>query len=107
MERPLFPPLFSMIAGLSCGLLLTRFVPESIILPLLAAALCAVFAKNRAPFQITVSILLFCAANISLKPFLFPDLQPAHIARNCSDEPVVIEGVIDSRPETTEHGFRL
>lgn len=107
MERPLFPPLFSMIAGLSCGLLFTRFVPESYILPLLAAALCAILIRHRTPFLITVSLLLFCASNISLKAFLIPDLQPAHIARNCSDEPVVIEGVIDSRPEATEHGLRL
>jgi competence protein ComEC len=96
-----------MISGLSCGLLSTRFVPEFLILPLLTAALCVVFSRNRTPFLIAASLLLFCAANISLKPFLHPNLQPAHIANNCSDEPVVIEGVIDSRPELTEHGFRL
>jgi competence protein ComEC len=107
MERPLFFPLFAMIAGLSSGLLFTRFVPESLILPLLAAALCAVLSRHRTPFLITVSLLLFCAANNSLKPFIFTDLQPENIARNCSDEPVVIEGVIDSRPEAAEHGFRL
>jgi competence protein ComEC len=107
MERPLFFPLFSMIAGLSCGLLFAWVVPEALILPLLAAALCAVLSRNRTPFLIFVSLLLFCAANISLRPFLLPDLQPTHIASNCSDQPVVIEGVIDSRPEATEHGFRL
>ena len=107
MERPLFIPLFSMIAGLSCGLLFAWFVPEALILPLLAAAFCVALSRKRASFLVSISLLLFCAANISLRPFLLPDLQPSHIARNGSDEPVIIEGVVDSRPEATEHGFRL
>jgi competence protein ComEC len=107
MERPLFIPLFSMIAGLSTGLLTGRFVPPLLCAPLLLLALYAVFIKRRTPFQITVSLLLFCAANLSLKPFLLPDLSPAHISRNCSDAPVLLEGVIDSRPEKEEHGYRL
>jgi competence protein ComEC len=96
-----------MIAGLSVGLLTGRFMPSLIYAPLLLLALCAVFIKHRAPFQLTVSLLLFCAANVSLKPFLVPDLSPAHIASYCSDAPLLLEGVIDSRPEIEEHGYRL
>ncbi|HEX2770388.1 MAG TPA: DNA internalization-related competence protein ComEC/Rec2 [Geobacteraceae bacterium] len=107
MERPLFFPLFSMIAGLYAGLLFSRFVPPPLFIPLLLLAVCAVFWKSRTPLQISLSLLLFCAANVSLKPFIDPDFSPAHIARSCCDEPVVIEGVLDSRPESSEHGCRL
>jgi competence protein ComEC len=107
MERPLFFPLFSMIAGLSAGLLFSRFVSPPLLIPLLLLAVCAVFCKSRAPLQISLSLLLFCAANVSLIPFIAPDLSPTHIARSCCDEPVVIEGVMDSRPESTERGCRL
>jgi competence protein ComEC len=107
MERPLFFPLFSVIAGLSTAALFMQFTPQSLVLPLLILSLCAVFCDNRSPFLIVLSLLLFCAANISLKPFLIPDLPPEHIALNSSEEPVIVEGVIDSRPEATEHGCRL
>jgi competence protein ComEC len=107
MERPLLIPLFSMIAGLSVGLLTGRFAPPLLCAPLLLLAFCAVLIKHRVPFLITVSLLLFCAANLSLKPFFLPDLSPARIASNCSDVPVLLEGVIDSRPEIEEHGYRL
>lgn len=107
MERPLLFPLVSMIAGLTAAALLLRFVPEWLPLPLLALALGAVFVRSRVPFFVTISLLTFCAANLSLRPLLAPDLPPGHVARNCSDTPVVVEGVIDSRPEATERGSRL
>ncbi len=107
MERPLFSPLFSMIAGLSAASMLNRFVPETIVFPLLVLALCTVFRKGRALFLVSISCLMFCAANLSLKPYLLPNLPSNHIAGFCSDVPVIVEGVIDSRPEATESGFRL
>ena len=107
MERPLFFPLFAMISGLSTAALFSLFMPEYLVLPLLLLALCTVFCKNRPLFYLALSLLLFCAANLSLNPFLNPDLPPEHIARNLADEPVVVEGVIDSHPEATEHGYRL
>ncbi len=107
MERPLFPLLFSMIAGLSAGLLFNFFLPGYVIFPLLGLALGAAFVKGRISYYLAISCLLFSAANASIKPFLEPEFPPNHISRFCSDEPVIIEGIIDSRPETMESGFRL
>ena len=107
MERPFLLPLFSMIAGLTTGLMTYRFVPSFIILTLFLLTLCTGFIKSRTPFLIAISLLLFCTANLSLKPFLLPDHPLTDIARYCSEEPVVIEGVIDNRPESTQHGWRV
>jgi len=107
MERPFLLPLFSMITGLTTALFTYRFVPSLIVLALFLLALCAGFIKRRSPFLLAISLLLFCAANLSLKPFLLPNLSQSDIASHCSEEPVVIEGVIDNRPESTEHGWRI
>ncbi len=107
MERPFLLPLFSMIAGLTTGLMTYRFVPSFIILILFLLTLCTGFIKGRAPFLLTISLLLFCTANLSLKPFLLPDHPLTDIARHCSEEPVIIEGTIDNRPESTQNGWRV
>jgi competence protein ComEC len=107
IERPLFFPLLATIAGLTAASLSLQFVPEAVLLPLLVLALCTVFTESRALFLGTISLLVFCAANLSLRPFLLPDFSPTHIVRHCSDEEVVVEGVIDSRPERTERGSRF
>jgi competence protein ComEC len=97
----------AMISGLSVAALMLCFVPETVLLPLLVLALFTVFTGNRALFVTASFLLIFCAANLALRPVLVPDFAPDHIARNCSDVPVVVEGVIDSRPEATERGSRL
>lgn len=107
MERPLLIPLVSMIAGLSSSLFLPPIQPGSLILPLITAALCAVLCKSRIPLYIALSCLLFIAAIVSINPYLHPDLPASHISHYNSEEAIVVEGIIDSRPETTERGFRL
>lgn len=107
MERPFFLPLLSILSGLSVAGLFSRFFPLSYIYPVLAIAFCAIFLKNRYPFLISVSLLLFVWGNLSLQPYLQPHHAPDHIALFASEEPVTVEGVIDGRPEATEQGSRL
>ncbi|KAF0216843.1 MAG: competence protein [Geobacteraceae bacterium] len=107
MERPLFLPLFSIVSGLSLAGLFFRFFPAPYVFPLLAVAFCAIFLKNRYPFLISVSLLLFVWGNLSLQPFLQPHHGPDHIVNFASEEPVTVEGIIDGRPEATEQGSRL
>jgi competence protein ComEC len=107
MERPFLFPLVSMIAGLTTATLTGWFVPSFICFPLLLAALCTIFITSRISFLLTISLLLFCTANLSLKPFLLPE-HPRTDISNCNpEESTVIEGVIDSRPEPTETGWRI
>jgi len=107
MERPFFLPLAAMIAGLVTAFFTEGYAPYFILLPLIVAAVSTLFLKSRITFLISISILLFNSTNLSLKPFLFPDYTSTDIARHISEDPFIIEGTIDSRPEPTETGWRL
>ena len=107
MERPLAVPLFSLIAGLSLAGVFTYFLPHSFLPCLLAVTLPTVFLKNRLPFLVSLTLLMFVSGNLLLEPYLRPDFPPSHISRFQSEEQEIIEGVIDSRPEATERGERL
>ena len=106
LERPLLLPLGAVIAGIAAGLF-AGFVPEALLLPLAAVTLLTLFLRSRFPFFLSLAVLLCCCGNLSVKPFIVPDLEDNHIARLLSEEPQVVEGVIDSRPESTEAGSRL
>ena len=107
MERPFFLPLAAMIAGLLAAFFTGAYPPHLILLPLVAVAVSTLFLKSRAPFLIAISILLFNSANLSLKPFLYTGHSSTDITGHISQDPLIIEGTIDSRPEPRETGWRL
>jgi competence protein ComEC len=99
--------LSAVIAGITCGGLFTFFLTENLLAPLVAVTFLAIFLRNRSLFFLSLAILLFIWGNLSIKPFICPDLQQNHIARLLSDAPLVMEGLIDGRPEVTEVGSRI
>lgn len=105
--RPLFLPLLGMVAGLCAAhhfsLVLSPWLPGA----LLAASLVALFCRSPLPFAALLLLLFFAWGALSLRPFLTPDLPPHHAARQVSPGPVIIEGVIDGRPEADGPGWRL
>jgi len=107
MERPLFLPVLSAIAGLSSAGVLGWSLPASMLLPLLVLGFLAMFVKRRFLFLLAVALLCFCWGNLALQPYLAPDLPANHIARLVAEEPLQVEGIIDSRPEETERGSRV
>jgi competence protein ComEC len=107
MERPLFLPLASIVAGLTIAFFYGEIAPTYIYLLLIVVSICSIFIKTRSIFLTSLSLVIFFAANHSLEPFLLPIKSPPTILRYVSDKPFIIEGVIDSRPETTETGFRF
>lgn len=107
MERPLFLPLLSTIAGLATADLFLYFVPYSFLYLSLAASLPFLFLKRRHLFLAVLSFFFFSWGNLSLKPFLQPEYTPDDIANVSAEDQLTIEGVIESRPETAEKGSRL
>lgn len=107
LERPLLLPLSAVIAGITCGGLFTFFLTENLLAPLVAVTFLAIFLRNRFLFFLSLAILLFVWGTLSIKPFICPDLQLNHIARLFSDAPLIVEGIIDGRPEATESGSRI
>ncbi len=107
MERPLFIPVLSAITGLTSAGVLGWSLPTSMLLPLLVLGFLAIFIKHRCSFLLAVALLCFCWGNLALQPYLAPQLPANHIARSVADEPLQVEGIIDSRPEATERGSRV
>lgn len=107
MERPLVAPLFSVILGLSLAGIYSFYVPENLLVPLLAVIFLTIFLRSCILFIGFLSLLLLVWANLSLQPFVVPRLPPNHVARFITDEPLIVEGVIDSRPEATERGCKV
>ena len=107
LERPLLLPLVAAIAGICCAGLFSWYIPEQVAAPLVAVSFLSIFLTRRTPFYLSIAILLFCWGNLSLKPLLRPELPQNHVGRLLFDDPVIVEGVIDSRPEATETGSRI
>jgi competence protein ComEC len=107
MERPLFLPLLSIIAGLVTADIFLFFIPASLPYILLATCFPLLFLKKRSPFFICLAFFFFSWGDLSLKPFLL--YQPARndIVQFVSDRKVTIEGIVDSRPESTVEGCRI
>lgn len=105
--RPLFIPLVSTIAGL-CAALPGGWVIRLPILPLvLALCLALAFVRNRLPFLACLSLSFFVWGNQALEPLLTPRLPGDSVVHLAGNEPHLVEGVIDERPQWREAGGRI
>ena len=106
-RNPLLLPLGGMIAGLCAAHHLAFELPAVVVWLALAGAGAAFFLHNRLPFTLLLAFFFFAWGTVALKPFLTPDLPAEHVINRLSQEPVIVEGVIDSRPEGAAGGERI
>ena len=106
-ERPLLIPLFSLIAGISAANQWQFSLPLSLLFFLFATCLLAVFFARRFLFLLCLSLCFFMAGVGAMAPFLSPLFPADSIVRFVGEEPLVIEGIIDARPEWQEAGGRI
>jgi len=108
VERPLLIPLFSLVAGISAANQWHFSMPRPFLCLLLATCLLAVFCSRRVLFLVCLSLCFFVAGATAMGPILVPRFSPDSIVRFAGvQEPLVIEGVIDARPEWQETGGRV
>jgi competence protein ComEC len=107
MERPLFLPLLGIICGLVAADTTALQIPAHMLVPLLAISFVALFLTTRHLFYATLFLLCFAWGCLSLDSHLHPDFPPSHVVHLASNEPHVVEGIIVSRPEATDTGYRL
>jgi competence protein ComEC len=107
MERPLFLPLLSTIVGFAAAHHFLCFVPEFFLYISLAASFAFLFIKRPPFFLAALTLFFFSWGNLSLKPFLISEHATDDIVRMAGAGELKIEGVIDSRPGSTEKGSRL
>ena len=104
---PLLIPLFSLVAGISAANQWQVTVPTTILYILLAICLLAVFFARRFLFLCCLSLCFFVAGEGAMESCLVPRFPSDSIVRFAGEEPLVIEGIIDARPEWQEDGGRI
>lgn len=107
MERPLLIPLAALVAGLCTSWFLPGAIPFSIPLVLLffAFAAAAFFLRSPIPFICAIVALLFVWGYLSLQQRHHPTGD--ELKRFTDGTPLIIEGIVVSRPENREQGGRL
>ncbi|MHC1697209.1 MAG: DNA internalization-related competence protein ComEC/Rec2 [Geobacteraceae bacterium] len=106
-QRPLLIPLFSLIAGIAAANQWNFFAPASSLYLLLITCLAAVYFARRALFLVCLSLCFFVAGSTALAPLLEPKFSADAVVHFAGDESLVIEGIIDARPEWQDTGGRI
>lgn len=106
-SRPLLIPLASIIAGLCSALLVEMFFPGPLLPVSLAVCLALVFLNSRIPFLACLSFSFFVWGNQALEPVLAPVFPPDSVVRLAGDQPFLLEGVVETRPEWMAAGGRI
>jgi len=101
LERPLLIPLACLIAGLCVADLTGSVPPAWTLVALLAITLVAALLRGELVFLLSLGMLLFVWGGLSLEPFLKP--QPG-IASYAGELPVLVEGVLERRPQGVADG---
>jgi len=106
-RHPLLIPLFSLIAGISAANQWNFFAPASSFFLLLVACLFAVFFARRVLFLLCLSLCFFAAGSGAMASLLEPSFPDDSVVNFAGEEPLVIEGIIDARPEWRDAGGRI
>jgi competence protein ComEC len=106
-QRPILIPLFSLIAGIAAANQWNCFAPATSLFLLLATCLFAVFFARRALFLLCLFLCFFAAGSSAMAPLLEPSFPDNSVVGFAGEEPLIIEGIIDARPEWRETGGRI
>lgn len=106
-ERPLLLPFMSMAAGLVMSDQTGFLLPYSSLAAILACLVLSSLIGCRFPFSLCIG-LFFCAWGLSaLTPWKSPHSSPRSIAYRAAPLPIIIEGVVHSRPIISPTGSNL
>ncbi|MGD0585732.1 MAG: DNA internalization-related competence protein ComEC/Rec2 [Oryzomonas sp.] len=101
---PLLIPFWAMAAGLYLADGSTVTVPASVLAAVFCCLLLSCLIKNSAPFLLCSALFFFVLGLYSLGSYLSPDLPACDIRNFAARTPVMIEGIVKSRPVTTIQG---
>ena len=96
-----------MVVGLASTHHLGIILPYQFLPALLVAALAAALLKSRMLFTLILFSLFFVWGSTALQPFLTPKHPAQHLVNFQTQEPVIVEGIVDERPIAAEEGMRL
>jgi competence protein ComEC len=106
-QWPFLIPFVSMAAGLAVSDHTSFFISTPVLVAGFVCLNLAAFHRENRLF-IVCTALFFCLWGLyALTPWLLPDFPLDSIHRSASDNPVTVEGVIDSRPVVSAEGCRI
>ena len=100
-ERPLLIPFISLAAGLALSDSYGFLLPFSAVLSVLACLVFCSFIANRTLFNLCNACFFLVCGLCVLAPWKTPVLLPDSIFNHVSRTPVIVQGVITSRPVST------
>lgn len=92
-------PLLGLMGGLCATHHFDLMFPPWLAWLCLAGSTALIFFRSAVPLIVAVGLTFFVWGASSLAPFLYPDLSSTHVARYTGYGPVIIEGIVDSRPD--------
>lgn len=108
-QRPFLIPLLGLMGGFCATHHFDLTLPYWLAWLCLAGSSALIFFRSAVPLAIAVGLTFFAWGASSLAPFLHPELVSTHIVRSAGRGAVIIEGIVDSRPDIRpgEGKFRL
>jgi competence protein ComEC len=103
-RHPLLIPFWAMAAGLCLADSCIVTVPFSVLAAVFCCLLLSCLIKKSAPFLLCSALFFFVLGLYSLGPYLNPALPAYDIHNFATRTPVMIEGVVKSRPVTNIQG---
>ncbi|MDR3581394.1 MAG: DNA internalization-related competence protein ComEC/Rec2 [Oryzomonas sp.] len=103
-RHPLLIPFWAMAAGLCLADSSAVTVPVSVLAAVFCCLLLSCLIKNSAPFLLCSAVFFFVLGLHALGPYLNPALPACDIRNFAARTPVIIEGIVKSRPVTTIQG---
>jgi competence protein ComEC len=103
-QRPLLIPFLAMAAGLTLADLGGYLLPFSILAAAFSCLLLSCLIRNGLPLFCSTAIFFFIWGMYALTPWNAPDTSPCSIRQMATRTPVVIEGMVCSRPVSTSEG---
>jgi len=103
-RHPLLIPFWSMAAGLCLADGCSATLPVGVLAATFCCLLLSCLVENRVPFHCCSSLFFFILGMYALGPYLNPAVPPWDIRNFAARTPVIVEGVVQSRPVTTTQG---
>jgi competence protein ComEC len=106
-EHPLLIPFVALSAGLVISDLTGFLLPVSAIPAIFISLLLALFVRSRFEFNLVTALFCLFWGMYALKPWIAPEQSSVSIVEHAGRTPVIIEGVVSSRPvtKTTQAGL--
>ena len=100
-ERPLLIPFLALSAGLFLADYFTVLAPISSVAAVFCCLLLSCFIRNRVVLDICIFLFFFVWGLHALSPWKSPSPTELAIQRHATGTPVIVEGIIRSRPVVT------